>query len=96
MFIFGKSDQLIGFKGVAASVYVGIFEMGLTFFLWLKALESATTSDKVSNLVYFAPFLSLVFVHFIIKEPVYYTTPAGLLLIIAGVIIQNRRSKTVV
>jgi len=69
--------------------------MGMTFFFWLKALQLATTSDKVSNLVYLAPFISLIFVHFIIKEPVYYTTPAGLLFIIAGIFIQNRRSKTI-
>jgi len=92
--IFGNSDSAISFKGAAASVYVGIFEMGITFYFWLKALQLATTSDKVSNLVYLAPFISLVFVHFIIKESVYYTTPAGLLLIIAGIFIQNRRSKT--
>jgi drug/metabolite transporter (DMT)-like permease len=93
--IFGDLKPVISFKGAAASVYVGIFEMGITFFFWLKALRLAITSDKVSNLVYLAPFLSLVFVHFIIKEPVYYTTPAGLLFIIAGIFIQNKRSKTI-
>jgi drug/metabolite transporter (DMT)-like permease len=92
--IFGSNESPITFKGVSASAYIGIFEMGITFFFWLKALQLATTSDKVSNLVYLAPFLSLVFVHFIIKEPVYYTTPAGLLLIIISIFIQNRRSKT--
>ena len=80
----------ISFKGAVASVYVGIFEMGITFYLWLKALRLAVTSDKVSNLVYLAPFISLIFVHYIIKEPVYYTTPAGLLLIIAGIFVQNK------
>lgn len=77
------------FTGVSASVYVGLFEMGVTFWLWLKALKLAETTDKVSNLVYLAPFLSLVFVHFILKEPVYLTTPAGLALIISGILIQN-------
>jgi drug/metabolite transporter (DMT)-like permease len=90
----GNSGQAVSFKGFAASIYVGIFEMGIAFFFWLKALQFATTNDKVSNLVYLASFISLIFVHFILKEPVYYTTPAGLLLIIAGIIIQNRRSKT--
>jgi drug/metabolite transporter (DMT)-like permease len=92
MIISGKWQYAIGFKGAAASVYVGIFEMGITFLFWLKALQMAETTDKVSNLVYLAPFLSLVFVHFILHEPVYYTTPAGLLLIISGILIQNRRS----
>jgi drug/metabolite transporter (DMT)-like permease len=49
----------------------------------------ATSTDKVSTLVYLAPFLSLVFVHFILGEPVYYTTPVGLAFIIAGIWIQN-------
>jgi drug/metabolite transporter (DMT)-like permease len=92
--IFGNFGTVISLKGAAASVYIGIFEMGLTFFFWLKALRLSSTSDKVSNLVYLAPFISLIFVHFIIKEPVYYTSPAGLLLIIAGIIIQNWRSKS--
>ena len=90
--ITGKWQVEIGFKGAVASVYVGIFEMGITFLFWLKALQMASTTDKVSNLVYLAPFLSLVFVHFILHEPVYYTTPAGLLLIVFGILIQNRRS----
>jgi drug/metabolite transporter (DMT)-like permease len=92
MIITGKWEAALGFKGVAASVYIGLFEMGITFFFWLKALQIAASTDKVSNLVYFAPFLSLLFVHFILHEPVYYTTPAGLILIIAGILIQNHRS----
>jgi drug/metabolite transporter (DMT)-like permease len=93
MTITGQWNIHPGGTGLAASVYVGIFEMGITFLFWLKALQMASTTDKVSNLVYLAPFLSLVFVHFILKEPVYYTTPAGLLLIICGILIQNRKQK---
>jgi drug/metabolite transporter (DMT)-like permease len=91
MIITGGWHVEIGFRGAAASVYIGIFEMGITFLFWLKALQMASTTDKVSNLVYLAPFISLVFVHFILHEPVYYTTPAGLLLIISGILIQNRK-----
>ncbi len=92
MIITGKWQIEPGFKGVAAAVYIGIFEMGISFLFWLKALQMASTTDKVSNLVYFAPFLSLIFVHFILHESVYYTTPVGLLLIIAGILIQNRKT----
>jgi drug/metabolite transporter (DMT)-like permease len=82
-----------GIRGIASSVYIGLFEMGITFFFWLKALQMSVTTDKVSNLVYLAPFLSLIFVHFILHEPIFYTTPAGLLLIISGILIQNRKIK---
>jgi drug/metabolite transporter (DMT)-like permease len=91
--ITGKWPDYISFKGIVSSVYIGLFEMGITFFFWLKALQLSQTTDKVSNLVYIAPFLSLIFVHFIIHEPVYYTTLAGLLLIISGIFIQNKKVK---
>ena len=88
----GSFHEHISLKGLSAAVYCGFFEMGITFWLWLKALELSPTSDKVSNLVFFAPFISLVLLHFIIHEPVYFTTPIGLIFIITGVIIQNRRT----
>jgi drug/metabolite transporter (DMT)-like permease len=92
MTLTGNWHGTLELKGVLGSVYVGLFEMGFTFYFWLKALSLADTTDKVSNLVYFAPFFSLIFVNFILKETVYYTTPAGLLLIIGGILIQNRKS----
>jgi drug/metabolite transporter (DMT)-like permease len=93
MIIIGKFEFETGFRGFISSVYVGCFEMGITFFFWLKALQLASTTAKVSNLVYLAPFLSLVFIHFILHEPVYYTTPVGLIIIISGIFVQNYRSK---
>jgi drug/metabolite transporter (DMT)-like permease len=87
--ITGKWQTAVSLKGLTSSVYIGLFEMGITFWLWLKALQLATSTDKVSNLVYLAPFISLIFVHFIIGEPIYFTTPLGLLLIMAGILLQN-------
>ncbi len=95
LIVTGKSLSGLSLKGLTASVYMGLFEMGITFLFWLKALQLSETSDKVSNLVYLAPFISLVFLYFIIKEPVYYTTPVGLLLIISGIYVQNRKNKPV-
>jgi drug/metabolite transporter (DMT)-like permease len=89
----GSFSEPVSQKGIAASVYCGFFEMGITFWLWLKALQLSETTDRVSNLVYFAPFVSLILLHFIIDEPVYFTTPPGLLLIIASVIWQNRSAR---
>ncbi|MGQ9620222.1 MAG: DMT family transporter [Bacteroidales bacterium] len=80
----------ISLKGTGTSIYVGIFEMGITFYFWLKALSLAETSDKISNLVYIAPFLSMVLLYFVVKEPVYYTTPIGLIFIISGILLQKK------
>lgn len=80
-------------KGVFAAVYIGIFEMGLTFILWLKALKYSKDSGKVSHLVYFSPFISLLFINLILKEYIYYTTYIGLILIISGVVLSKIRKR---
>lgn len=77
------------------AVYIGIFEMGLAFVFWLKALKYAAKTDKISNLIYFSPFLSLIFIHYIVGEKIYYTTILGLLLIITGIVIQNIKRRKI-
>jgi len=84
----------VPFRGILAGIYIGIFEMGLTFYLWLRAMKLAVSTDKISNLVFLAPFMSLVFISIILHEKIYITTPAGLILIIAGIIYQNRHRKS--
>jgi drug/metabolite transporter (DMT)-like permease len=75
--------------GILPSVYSGLFEMGITFVLWLKALQYATTTAKVSNLIYITPFISMLFIHFFLHEKIYTTSLAGLVLIITGIFLQQ-------
>ncbi len=70
-------------------VYIGLFEMGLTFFLWMKAMQLTVSSAKISNLVFLSPFLSLVFIHFILGEKLYFTTFLGLILIVGGILLEK-------
>jgi drug/metabolite transporter (DMT)-like permease len=84
------SDFEIHFgKGFYAVIFTGIFEVGITYVLWLKAMNLTTNNAKIGNLVFFAPFLSLVFIHFILKETIYMTTFIGLVFIVAGVLVQQ-------
>lgn len=91
----GLQSVILHVRGFASAIYIGIFEMGITFFFWLKALQMTPSTDKISNLVYIAPFLSLFFVHFILHEPVYYTTPVGLIFILTGIWVQNSKPAVV-
>jgi drug/metabolite transporter (DMT)-like permease len=75
-----------GFLGAA---YVGLFEMGITFLMWMKALKLSKTTAQVSNLIYLVPFLSLIIIHFAIREPILLTTIIGLLFIIGGILLQQ-------
>jgi len=76
-------------ESLIAVVYSGIFEVGITYVLWLKAMNLTTSNAKIGNLVFFAPFLSLIFIHLILKETIYITTFIGLIFIVAGVLVQQ-------
>jgi drug/metabolite transporter (DMT)-like permease len=78
-------------KVLLAGIYIGIFEMGLSFVFWLKALRYTNTPDQVSILMYLFPFISLIFIHFILGEQIYLTTLLGLFLIVSGIIYQKLR-----
>jgi len=74
-------------------LWIGLFEMGITFVTWLKALQLSHTTAQVSNLVYAAPFLSLFLIRYIVGEEILPSTVVGLVLIVAGVIVQQYASR---
>jgi drug/metabolite transporter (DMT)-like permease len=76
-------------KSMLAAIYIGLFEMGITFVLWLKALSLSESTGRVSNLVYLTPFVSLLFIHTILGEKIYFTSVIGLCLIVGGILIQR-------
>ncbi len=80
---------LPGWEGAAGAIYVGLFEMGITFVLWLKALQLSSTTAKVSNLIYLSPFFSLILIHFTVGEEILLSTIAGLIMIVTGILLQQ-------
>ncbi len=74
------------------AVYVGLFEMGITFFLWMKGLSYSADRTKTSTLAYFSPFISLLFIALILGEKIRLSSIIGLLLIVGGILIQNLKS----
>ena len=76
-----------------AAIYVGIFEVGITYVLWLKAMEYSTNNAKIGNLVFLAPFISLIFIHYILKETIFITTFIGLVFIVTGIFVQQLDKK---
>lgn len=79
---------------LAPAVYVGVFEMGLTFFLWLKALGYSQSTADLSNLIFITPFISLVFIALVLHEPIAPATVIGLILIVCSNLYQKMGSKT--
>jgi len=76
-------------EALPAIIYVGILEMSVTFVFWLLALKYTASTDKVSQLIFLSPFLSLIFIHLIVKESIAIYTLTGLFFIIGGIVIQQ-------
>lgn len=90
--ITGKYPSL-DWKSTASITYIGIFEMGLTFVLWLKALQLTEKTVRVTNLIFLSPFASFVFINITLKEPIASTSLIGLILIVAGIFYQHHQAR---
>lgn len=73
-----------------AVVWVGVFEMGLTFVFWQRALLLSVNAARVSNLIFVTPFLALLPITLVLGEPLAPSTIPGLALILAGLYVQQR------
>jgi drug/metabolite transporter (DMT)-like permease len=94
--IFLFSDfKSINLNGALAGIYIGLFEMGITFVLWLKALKLAGRTEKVSNLIFLTPFCALLFIRIILGEELFLTTFFGLILIVVGILIQQTKKSKI-
>jgi drug/metabolite transporter (DMT)-like permease len=70
-------------------VWVGLFEMGITFIFWMKALELSRNPVRITNIVYLSPFLSLFFLNRILGESISWASFVGLLLIVSGILYKS-------
>lgn len=91
--VFSKRLIIPKIPGFTSAVYIGLFEMGITFVLWLKALKLSKTTAQVSNLIYLTPFLSLLIINIMIGEKILISTIIGLILIVMGIIMQQYNTR---
>lgn len=77
-------------KGVIGGLYVGLFEMSVTFILWLSAISGARKLSFILNLAYLIPFLSMGFIALILKEKIASTSLAGFLVILFAVYLSRK------
>ncbi|MEO0137786.1 MAG: DMT family transporter [candidate division WOR-3 bacterium] len=89
LMIFSKQNFVPHFYGIIGGIYIGIFEMGVAFYFWLKALSLSSTTARITILVYLVPFLSLLVIRLTVGEVISLSTVLGLLLIICGILIQQ-------
>ncbi len=80
-------------EGLIGAIYVGLFEMGITFILWLYALKKATNTSQISMLIFISPFLSLYFIYLFLGESIHPATIIGLSFIVVGLVSQQILNK---
>lgn len=80
-------------RGSLGGIYIGLFEMGITFVVWMKALKYSRRTSQVGNLIYASPFVSLIFIHFLVGEEILESTIIGLVLIVSGIAVQQSASR---
>lgn len=81
--------QWPSWQGLAGAAWVGAFEMGIAFVLWLLAMKKATNTSRLSNLIFLSPPLSLGFIALVVGEVIRGSTVVGLALVIAGLYLQQ-------
>ena len=74
----------------AGGLYVGLFEMGIAFVLWMSAMKATTSTLRISSLIFLSPPLSLLLIWAIAGEAVQAYTLLGLVLILVGLWLQRR------
>ena len=80
-FIIPTASQIPGI------LWIGILVNGVAFTLWSIAIAAGNTA-RLSNLAYLTPFVSLIWIYFLIGESISMASVIGLLIIISGVVLQ--------
>ncbi|RCV92004.1 EamA family transporter [Billgrantia montanilacus] len=89
LMLLGPGFSWLGWKGLAAGVYVGLFEMGIAFVLWQLAVHRVSRTARVSNLIFLSPPVSLLLLFLVVGEPILPSTLVGLVLILGGLGLQQ-------
>ncbi|QFU23981.1 DMT family transporter [Shewanella eurypsychrophilus] len=76
-------------QAFSAGIYVGLFEMGVTFVLWLIALKKADRTASISTMVFMSPVMSIGFIAWILQEQIARSTYVGLALILTALALQQ-------
>lgn len=89
MMLTSKEIYIPDLEAIMGVLYIGIFEMSITFVIWLRALNYSKDTAKVSNLIYLSPFIALFIIKLTVGEKILPSTILGLTFIVFGIIMQQ-------
>ena len=76
-------------QALAGGLYIGFFEMGLSFIFWLKAMKLTRNTAQISTLIFLSPPLSLILIWAVLGEEIRGSTLVGLAMILTGLAMQH-------
>jgi len=76
-----------------AALYIGFFEVGITYLIWMRAMHLSDNNALTGSLIYIAPFISLILISTVIDETIHFTTFLGLTLIASAILYVQLSSK---
>ena len=84
--ITGLAGQLpsASMGSLIGGLYVGLFEMGIAFVLWINAMRLTDNPLRISSLIFLAPPLSLLLIGTLLNETIAVSTLMGLVIILMG------------
>lgn len=82
----GLTVQLpsVSVGSLLGGLYVGLFEMGIAFVLWMNAMRLTDNPLRISSLIFLAPPLSLLLIGTVLNETIAGSTLVGLVIILMG------------
>ncbi|MCP4156249.1 MAG: DMT family transporter [bacterium] len=90
LFVFPVKAPAI--EGLMAALYIGLFEMGLAFAMWIRALKLTDKAADIAILIYIVPFISFVFLNIFVGEEIRLASVIGAIFIVGGIILNQRKS----
>ena len=78
----------LSFEQLAGLLWLGVFTSGLAYVFWFLALKYGDMA-KMSSMILLTPFISLVYIYFLVGEKILWLSIIGLAVIVMGIIIQS-------
>ena len=88
--VLGPGLPVLTWEVAGYGAWVGLIEMGFTFLLWQHALRLTSNAGRIGQLIFLAPFLSLILIGVVLGEHIHYTSIIGLGVIVAGLVVTGR------
>jgi drug/metabolite transporter (DMT)-like permease len=89
LLVTGVEIKMPSWQALLGSAYIGLFELSISFVIWLNALKLSSDTAKVSNLVYLSPFIALFWIALSVGEKIHLSTLVGLVFLIGGILLQQ-------